>query len=241
MEPQASIESPVGLVSEQPRIPVKTGSGLGWLAVWLMILASASLLATLFQMVHLKAGTFVPLVCVLMVIFAAWFDAATYRIPNALTYTGILVGLLVNGFMFVLDANPNPPDTMKLAMAWMGYSPEFILGFILCAGMGIFSLLIGGMGGGDVKLLTAMGALLGLTEVGNALLHAMWIGVLIGLVNLLVAGRLQTFMANLGNQFITLFYFHKIEVVAAPSRRHVPLAVPLLLGTLLARAVPLIG
>ena len=80
----------------------------------------------------------------LLVSLSAAFDAKERRIPNKITFIGIIVGLLFNLFVG----------------GWMGLLNSF-LGML--AGIAIFFLpfAMGGMGAGDVKLMGAIGALMG--------------------------------------------------------------------------------
>lgn len=72
----------------------------------------------------------------------------TRRIPNWLTYTGVATAL----------------GTKCILSGWSGLANS--LAAVLLAG-GIFCILflLGGMGGGDVKLMTAVGAWAGLSHV----------------------------------------------------------------------------
>jgi len=80
-------------------------------------------------------------------------DVRGQRIPNWLTYSGLLAALVVR-------AGLGGWTELKGGLAGM-----------LFAG-GIFFLLffIGGMGGGDVKLMAAVGAWVGLAQVGTLLI-----------------------------------------------------------------------
>jgi prepilin peptidase CpaA len=81
---------------------------------------------------------------------AAWTDARTARIPNALTVTGLLAGLALGAAGGTLGSS-----ALAAALA-------FGLGFVLFA--------TGVLGGGDVKLLVATAALLGVGRLPEALL-----------------------------------------------------------------------
>ncbi len=83
----------------------------------------------------------VSLVCVMT---AAISDFHVRRIPNWLTLPSILLGLVLNGAFFGWSG-------LVLSLKGLG------LGFLLL----FFWYLLGGMGAGDVKLLSAVGAILG--------------------------------------------------------------------------------
>jgi leader peptidase (prepilin peptidase)/N-methyltransferase len=107
---------------------------------------------------------------VLMLIAIFFVDLDHRIVPNAITYPGTLLGLLLavpQGR--VLDA------------------------LLTAAGAGAFFLLIavisrGGMGGGDIKLAAMMGAFLGWPAIAFALLVAFTTGALAG-VYLIASGR----------------------------------------------------
>ena len=80
---------------------------------------------------------------------AAWSDVRTKRIPNVLAVTGLACGLLLAA------------ASGELASSATAAGAAFALGFLLFA--------TGVLGGGDVKLLIAAAALLGLPRFGVAL------------------------------------------------------------------------
>ncbi|HPZ64409.1 MAG TPA: prepilin peptidase, partial [Bacillota bacterium] len=84
-------------------------------------------------------------ILILLLMGAVYFDLTRRRIPNYLTIPAMVWGLL----SYAVDSG------------WTGLW-ESLLG--LLAGIGIFVIpfLLGGMGGGDVKLMGAIGALTGL-------------------------------------------------------------------------------
>src|SRR5437762_9508716 len=93
------------------------------------------------------------LICALGVAtLGAVTDVRDKKIPNRLTYGGIFAGLAVRVSL----------------LGWPGFWSG--LGGTLLAG-GVFFVLfvLGGMGGGDVKLVAAVGAWVGTAQVGNIL------------------------------------------------------------------------
>ncbi len=101
----------------------------------------------------------------LLVGWAAWRDLRSRRIPNSLTLPALLIGIVGHGL-----ADGLPGAGSALAGAAVG-------GVVL----GLFYLL-GGMGAGDVKLMAAVGALLGWPLAVAALLCTAIAGGVLALV-----------------------------------------------------------
>jgi prepilin peptidase CpaA len=115
-----------------------------------------------------------------VVIAAALSDIRSRSIPNWLTLGGILLGFAVNGYASGLPG---------LKTAGLGFlaSLAFLIPFAL-----------GFLGGGDVKLMAAVGAF---TGAGNLLvifvLDAI-LGGIVGLAGILVRGRVRRTLMNIG-------------------------------------------
>jgi prepilin peptidase CpaA len=78
---------------------------------------------------------------ILLLLVCATIDLWTHRIPNALTYGGAIVGLLVNLWLY------RESGLLTSVTGWL-------------AGVAILAIpfVLRGIGGGDVKLLAAIGA-----------------------------------------------------------------------------------
>ena len=102
---------------------------------------------------------------VLVVLLAMYSDLRWRKIPNCLTLPAIVLGFLLN----------------FLGNSWNGLIFAF---FGLLVGMGLLMLpyLLGGMGGGDVKFMGALGALLGSYSILNVFLYATLAGGAIAIV-----------------------------------------------------------
>ena len=94
-----------------------------------------------------------------LVLLAMYSDLRWRTIPNCLTLPAITLGFLLN----------------FLGNSWNGLIFAF---FGLLVGIGLLMLpyLLGGMGGGDVKLMGALGALLGGYSILNIFLYATLVG-----------------------------------------------------------------
>lgn len=113
---------------------------------------------------------------IVMVALAAGIDVGTRKIPNVLTVTGFALALGLRGLAGW------DPFVSGLAGAFLGFAVSAPLFFA------------GGMGGGDVKLLTAVGAFLGPQQAFVALLATALVG---GLMALVVAARKGALMNTL--------------------------------------------
>ncbi len=99
-------------------------------------------------------------------IAAVWFDVRERRIPNALTVSAFVIALVARSF-FGLPA-------LGSGLAGAG----------LCFLLSLPFFLARGLGGGDVKLLTAFGALLGLERIAPALAVTALVGGLLAVVEM---------------------------------------------------------
>jgi len=82
-------------------------------------------------------------------------DARTRKIPNQLTYLGFIAALFLRFFM----------------LGWPGLR-DGLTGTLVGGGIFFFLFLLGGMGGGDVKLMAAISAWAGITEIVTLLIAA---------------------------------------------------------------------
>lgn len=110
---------------------------------------------------------------VLLVGIGAVSDLRTRRIPNVLTFGGAAAGLLVNVAFYRLAG----------ISASLG-------GWALATALLLIPFFLRGMGGGDVKLLAAVGAWGGPSFVLAALFYAAVAGGIMALVVVIVQGRL---------------------------------------------------
>ena len=111
----------------------------------------------------------------LMLITASGFcDLKERKIPNRITFTGILIGIIFN----------------IVTGGWSGLL-QGIVG--LLAGLSIFFLpfAMGGMGAGDVKLMGAIGALMGWRFSVMTAMYSAMVGGIMVLMYLLYTGKLR--------------------------------------------------
>lgn len=89
-------------------------------------------------------------------------DLVTHRIPNWITYSGIILAVIVNGWEQGWDGPRGLEDSLK--------------GLALCGGLMVVSYVLFNVGGGDVKLLAMMGAFLGVEQGVESLLWTFVLG-----------------------------------------------------------------
>lgn len=155
-------------------------------------------------------------------------DLRARRIPNALSMTGLAAGLGLN------FAHSGP--------AGAGAS---LLGCVLLGGLLVAPFAAGGIGGGDVKMMAALGALVG-PRVGLAsLVVGMILGGVVMAVHLARRGELglrTTRIATMVHAAAVTGSIEPLRVSAEdPGQVALPYSVPLGLGTLLVSAAALLG
>jgi prepilin peptidase CpaA len=101
-----------------------------------------------------------------LVCIAAWSDLRWRRIPNWATYAAVLWGLLLNACVS-RTGFPSAADQLGA----IGFLPS-LLGAVAMFVGGVLVFGSTGGGAGDVKLLVALGALLGLDAAIDAVLYS---------------------------------------------------------------------
>lgn len=115
-----------------------------------------------------------------LVLGAAVYDIRYRRIPNWLTMIGVLVGLGLNTFLY--------QGWPGLRIALMGLAIGFGVYFVLYA--------LRAMGAGDVKLMAAIGAMVGWEDWFGIFVITAIIGGAAALVLVLFRGRLKRTLFN---------------------------------------------
>ncbi|MHC4140329.1 MAG: A24 family peptidase [Planctomycetota bacterium] len=207
---------------------------------WCLGFCVAAVIASALQLWsgQTERGYFLLVLCFLVCGVGAWIDVASRRIPNLLTYPAILVGLAINVLL--------PPLLeiigAEVAVVWSGATgfTDGMLGFGLCAAIGIISFMARGLGGGDVKLLAAVGAMLGFHAVVAVLFNTLLVAAVIGLVNWALHGTLLARMQVVaGNLLIAAVTRGGLAKVYPFRRTESPFGLALLIGLTLAQFVAL--
>lgn len=157
--------------------------------------------------VGLASGGYFVIVCLYALTgVAAFSDAALRLIPNRFNYVALVLAMLLNLLIAPFCELMEWTEALRWIGAshgeWGGVALESLKGFGLCFVVGIVSFAARGLGGGDVKLLMALGALAGFSLTVSILLNALAIAALIGLLNLLFQGRLIQYLQKF---FLTLY------------------------------------
>jgi prepilin peptidase CpaA len=157
---------------------------------------------------------------VVVLVVATWTDVTARRIPNWLTVSGIVAGLGVR--------------------AWIGLSPlaSGALGLVVGCLLALPFFATGVLGGGDTKLLMAVGAFMGPTDI---LPTALAIAVVGGVVAVLEAARrgvLAPTLASCGLLIVSWMTLGRrgqapVRPVAGGERLAVPYGVAIAGGSLL--------
>lgn len=131
---------------------------------------------------------FVAAVLTLVAMIASVTDIRSRRIPNWLTAFGILAGFSLNIFLYGLPGLKNA--SLGVGIALLVYFPLFC---------------VKGMGAGDVKLMVAIGALVGPGNWLRIFIFTALIGGAIALVLILYRGFLNRTLHNVGHILMSPF------------------------------------
>ena len=156
----------------------------------------------------------------------AAMDVKHRRIPNWLTVSTLVVALVVRAF----------PGGPPLSDGLLGFGLAFALTLPLFG--------FGFMGGGDVKLLMVVGALLGPLPFFVAFLYTSVVGGLMALATTVVSGR-YTDLVGRCIGFVTsiaTFGMRGLKIsVSSPSAVTIPYGVAIAIGAVTAHFFPFIG
>lgn len=157
------------------------------------------------------------LILLILLAIAFYFDLKYRIIPNWLTFGGIAVGIVGH---FILPGW----EPLKLSLIGAGFGFVVLLPFFW----------VGGMGGGDVKLMAAIGALQTWPDVFFSLCYGGLIGGIMALVILIVKGRFLMSFKLIGRTIFTLFHpSYKFIAIKEEETIQFPYGVALVAGTLL--------
>ena len=136
------------------------------------------------------------IVLLLLVAIAAVYDIRFRRIPNWLVLTGLLLGLGLNTFL--LQWSGVRASLLGISLAFLIYFPLYLLR---------------GMGAGDVKLMAAIGAIVGPANWFGIFIVSALLGGIAAVILLMARGRLANSLWNIG------FLFQRLLSFKAPYAR----------------------
>ena len=124
----------------------------------------------------------IEVVLLALVLGAAIYDVRYRRIPNWLTVLGVLVGLGLNSFMY---------------QGWPGLRFSLVG---MAVGFGVYFVLyaLRAMGAGDVKLMAAIGSMVGWQDWFAIFIITALVGGVAALGLVLLRGRLKNTLFNVG-------------------------------------------
>jgi|HubBroStandDraft_5_1064220.scaffolds.fasta_scaffold532366_1 prepilin peptidase CpaA len=163
------------------------------------------------------------LLALLLAIAAAIIDVQQHRIPNRLTYPGIICGFVLRMLFFGFKG-------------WDSGLATAATGFLLGGGIMFFFYMVRAMGAGDVKLMAALGAIVGRRDIVGILLATAIFGGVLGIAYALYRGRIGSTLRNVGS----VLRFHAWAGLQAhpelnldnPSALRMPYGLAIALGTL---------
>lgn len=147
---------------------------------------------------------------------AVWHDARWRRIPNEVTVTGAAAGLVLAG------------------CSGLGAFGSSAAALGLCVVLGVPLFATGVLGGGDVKLLGAAGAFLGVQLLPLALALTAGSGLLLGTAVAVRAGRLTATLVGCREILLSVTTLGRAPVSAptAQGSLTIPYAIPIAIGAL---------
>src|SRR5437667_1468535 len=158
------------------------------------------------------------IVVIALVLIAAWSDIRTRRIPNSITVSGAIGGLVLNSFYGGIHGT-----VQSLAGAALGVT--------------IFLALYstGGMGAGDVKLFGAVGAFAGPQALILVFVFTGLLGGIAGVALALWRGRLRQTFSRSGEILmgVSRLRWHQVRAAAGPDSLRLPYGAVIAGGTLL--------
>jgi len=124
-------------------------------------------------------------VLVVFLLVAAYTDIRWRRIPNRVTYSGILLGLALSSVASGVGIDRESSESVLAARLGIASWSDSWIGCFACGGIMLAGYVFfpGAIGGGDLKLLAMMGAFLGLHAGLESLL---WTMVLSGCLALVI-------------------------------------------------------
>jgi len=146
-------------------------------------------------------------------------DVRGRRIPNGLTYSGLITALVVRTGL----------------AGWTGLKGG-LLGLLLAGGIFYLFFLLGGMGGGDVKLVAAVGAWAGTAQIGSILIVSAIAGGILAVGYMVVFRQMRQTLLNtvelVRNHMTSGLQPHPVINVQQSNTLRLPYGLAVAMGTL---------
>jgi prepilin peptidase CpaA len=126
-------------------------------------------------------------VAVAVAVAAAVIDTRSRRIPNRLTYTAMVGGMVLQSAFF----------------GWRGLLSS-VAGGLVFGGIFLLFYMVRAMGAGDVKLAAALGCVIGLSETPRVLMATAICGGIFALLRMIFSGKI---LATIRSTF-SVVWFH---------------------------------
>lgn len=166
------------------------------------------------------------LILAVFLLGALYYDAKSSRIPNNLNVAALIIGLLLN---YILMGIPG------LMFSLQGLGTGFALLMAL--------YLLGGVGAGDVKLFSAIGALTGPWYTLTVAMYSLLAAALIGIVLMFYRGEFIKRIKRVWAWLVLLFTLGKIRILAGIKEGDAfrfPFMYAVIPGAILAYIAPLV-
>lgn len=183
-----------------------------------------------------SGGYFVIVTLYAMVGAAALSDAAFRKIPNRFSYAALISALALNLAIAPLCEAWN----WREVSAWIGANTgqwgvagESLTGFGLCVAVGVVSFAARGLGGGDVKIIAALGALAGWSLSISILLNTLLVALVVGIINIAFRGALFQNLQILLGRIIHLIWLRDFSSPLKFKNSESPFCLSLLIAIIL--------
>ena len=156
---------------------------------------------------------------VLVALMGAVIDVRSARIPNRLTYTALVAALM-----------------LRTAVLGLSGLKSGALGMLVAGGLFLLLFVLGAMGGGDMKLMAAVGAWVGSTQVMMLILTAALAGGVLAIGRMIfskaVGPTLRNIMHLIYYRLISGLQPHPELNVQSSGAQRVPFGVAIAVGAL---------
>lgn len=156
---------------------------------------------------------------VLVALLGAVIDVRTARIPNPLTYCALLAALV-----------------LRLAFQGLSGLKSGSIGMLVAGGLFLLLFVVGAMGGGDMKLMAAVGAWVGSMQVMTLILAAALAGGFLAVGRMIgtkmVSDTFRNMMRLISYRLTSGLQPHPELQVRSSSSQRVPFGVAIAVGAL---------